>query len=356
MGGAQPGRDGAAGMTAMVTNTEPALRRFWHPVALADDAGDQPLHVQLLGTHYVVVEIDGQLSAFEDSCPHRSYPLSRGYIVDGTLRCGYHGYRFDVDGRCVVIPAMPAETPIPKRADLIPVARVCSHLGWIWIAPEEPVEDLPSIPEVDDERFGRILLGPYTWKCGAAQMTDNFLDVSHFPFVHIGTFGIEEDALIPPFRVERDGLRFSFEYAHEFRNGEDASAMQAVTSDSQQRTIVSSYLPPFGTVIRVNYAQSGVRTTVVSYSSPLDDATSRLFTIFLSTDFDQSTAEQAKRFEEEILLEDQVALEGYRVPAMVLDPDAEFHTRADRMTVELRRVLAEIINGQAATEQQEPSE
>lgn len=343
-------------MTAMVTNTEPALRRFWHPVALADDIGDQPLHVQLLGTHYVVVEIDGQLSAFVDSCPHRSYPLSRGCIVDGTLRCGYHGYRFDSDGRCVTIPAIPADTPIPKRADLVPVAQVRAHLGWIWIAPEEPVEALPTIPELDDERFGRILLGPYTWKCGAAQMTDNFLDVSHFPFVHIGTFGIEEDALIPPFTLKRDGLRFSFEYTHEFRNGADAAIMQAVTSDSQQRTIVSSYLPPFGTVVRVNYQQSGVRTTVVSYSSPVDAATARLFTIFLSTDFDQSTVEQAKRFEEGILLEDQAALEGYRVPALVLDPEAEFHTRADRMTVELRRVLAEIINGRPIPEQEESRE
>lgn len=50
-----------------------------------------------------------------------------------------------------------------------------------------------------------------------------------------------------------------------------------------------------------------------------------------------------RRFEEKILAEDQSVLEGYRSKAMRLEFGSQFHTRADRMTVELRRVLTEII-------------
>lgn len=160
----------------------------------------------------------------------------------------------DAAGRCVDIPALPAGSAIPGWADLESPFGVREHLGWIWISPEEPLDALPDIPEIEDPNFGRILLGPFTWKAGAAQMIDNFLDVSHFPFVHAGTFGLKEDAVMPPLDLERRGLQFSFRYHHEFRNGEDVSALQGLSSESQHRTITSSYYPPFGTVFRVHYA------------------------------------------------------------------------------------------------------
>ena len=330
-------------MTSLLTNTDPAFRSFWHPVARSDQLSELPLHVQLLGTHYLLVRLGGAVRVFEDRCPHRSYPLSLGCVVDGRLVCPYHGYQFDAAGRCVDIPALPLGSAIPRRADLTLPSGVREHLGWVWISPEEPLSPLPDLPEIEDPNFGRLLLGPYTWKAGAAQMTDNFLDVSHFPFVHAGTFGMEEDSVVPPLELIRRGLQFSYRYHHEFRNGEDVSALQGLSSKSQHRTIDSSYYPPFGTVFRVHYAESDVHTVVVTYSAPVSEDTSRLFTLFASTDFDTSSEDQARRFEEKILAEDQSALEGYRSKAMDVEPSAEFHTRADRATVELRRVLMEIM-------------
>jgi len=330
---------------ATVSNVEAAFDRFWHPVARASELGDLPLHVELLGRHYVVVALDGGLRAFEDSCPHRSFPLSHGDLVEGTLRCPYHGYRFDGEGRCVFIPALPPGLAVPPKAGLRPAGGVATHLDWVWLAPDEPCQPLPELPEFFEDRFGKVVLGPYTWNAGAAQMTDNFLDVSHFPFVHAGTFGIESDAVIPSFSVDRQGLNFSYSYHHEFRNGAEASALQGVHSPSQHRRIRSSFFPPFGTVFRVDYEESGVVTVVFSVSQPVSARTSRLWTILLSTDIDADTEESARTFEEKILFEDQSILEKYREPEMVLDLEAQFHTHADRMTVEFRRVLAEILFG-----------
>ncbi len=55
----------------------------------------------------------GKAAALEDRCCHRQMPLGKGWLEDGTLRCGYHGLRFDGAGKCVEIPGQPN---IPPRA------------------------------------------------------------------------------------------------------------------------------------------------------------------------------------------------------------------------------------------------
>ncbi len=54
----------------------------------------------------------GAVAALEDRCCHRELPLSMGWIENGTLRCGYHGLRYDGGGRCVEIPG---QSNIPPR-------------------------------------------------------------------------------------------------------------------------------------------------------------------------------------------------------------------------------------------------
>jgi len=72
-----------------------------------------PLSVQFGGRELRVVELDGELFAHATQCPHRLGPLADAPIVDGCLRCPWHGYRFDVrtgrscDGRPLQLAAAP---------------------------------------------------------------------------------------------------------------------------------------------------------------------------------------------------------------------------------------------------------
>ena len=87
-------------------NVHPALRKCWHPVAWASEMpGDGPIAVELMGEHWCVARLDGVLTAVRDECPHRLSPLSAGTIVDGTLQCAYHGYRFDANQELLAIGA-----------------------------------------------------------------------------------------------------------------------------------------------------------------------------------------------------------------------------------------------------------
>jgi len=103
---------------AELSNTEPALRRSWHPVARSADVGAAPHRVLLLGEAWVLLRTGGELRAFLDRCPHRGAPLSLGTCEGDVLACAYHGWRFGPDGRCVGIPALGPDAAIPSRARL----------------------------------------------------------------------------------------------------------------------------------------------------------------------------------------------------------------------------------------------
>lgn len=331
-------------MPRTTSNLDPALARFWHPVASLDDLADGPHGVQLMGRHYVLVELGGEVVAFADECPHRGVPLSTGAVVDGVLRCAYHGYCFDREGTCVSIPALDGSVPIPERASLAGPWGVTIRYGLVWIAPEEPIDEIPDVVEWDDAAFGHVLCGPWTIRTGAAQITENFLDVSHFPFVHAGTFGKEEDALVPDYTVERDGLRFRYGYSHLAQNPDEVVEMHGAEAPEQIRVMDYTFFPPFGVIARIRYEDTGVCSTVFSVSTPVDRDTTVSMTVLFGNDFTDDAAELARAYEEKIVLEDVWILESYREPVMVLDLPTQFHTAADRMTVEYRRVMAEILD------------
>src|SRR5689334_2857585 len=75
------------------------LRRYWQPVALADElAGPRPVKaVQLMGQHFVLFRDEqGRLGLLDRDCPHRGADLAFGRLEDGGLRCPFHGWLFDV--------------------------------------------------------------------------------------------------------------------------------------------------------------------------------------------------------------------------------------------------------------------
>src|ERR1700712_4943685 len=94
----------------------------WFPVARATDVGTTP-------------GPGGEVSAFPPRCPHRLVPLATATVVDGTLRCPYHGWRFDAEGRCADIPSLGTDGTPPPRADLPVPWAVEERHGGVWLPP-----------------------------------------------------------------------------------------------------------------------------------------------------------------------------------------------------------------------------
>lgn len=337
-----------------LTNTHPALRRCWHPVARSEEVTGRPVRTVLLGEPWVLVRLGdaGQVQAFPDRCPHRLAPLSIGSLdVAGgstpVLRCAYHGWCFDASGHCVELPALGPAATIPPKARLRPAHAVAERHGMVFLAPTVPLPGcatLPSIPEAEDPAFMAGHLPPMRARAGAGFLADNFLDMAHFPFVHAATFG-GEDPIVPPLSVARDGLSFTAQSEHEFANREDPGVAAGVRPLIQRRRVTYRVHAPFHLVLRLDYLDSGGTNVIGFFLQPETDDSCRLYSTIWRDDLggDPDRMADAVAFEVRVVEEDLALQDSYDVRAFPLDPTAEVHTRADRSTLELRRMLADLV-------------
>ena len=328
-----------------LTNTDPALRRCWHPVARSGDVTGQPLGVILLGQPWALYRSGGELRAVVDRCPHRHCPLSLGRCESGILQCAYHGWRFDEDGRCIEIPALGEGATLPPAARLTHAAAVRETHGIVFLAPEPPLTPLGVIPEAEDATFMEGLLPTLQVRGSAGLLADNFLDIAHFPFVHTGTFGTDEAAAVAPLAVARDDWSFTVAYEHPFAHREDPGVALGLRPLVQTRRLTYELRAPFHLRLRIDFVDAGGSNVIGFFIQPETDETCRLFTTLWRDDLDGDAArmDEAVAFELEVLREDLRIQEAYHELVLPLDSTAEVHTRADRATLELRRVLADLV-------------
>jgi vanillate O-demethylase monooxygenase subunit len=341
-----PDAGAAWGLTGpTLSNSHPVLRKCWHPAGTIDEIGDGPTRVMLLGEPWVVVRLRNDLAAFVDRCPHRLAPLSQGRVVDDALQCCYHGWRFDETGRCVKIPALGEAGPVPAGAKAVRAFDAIEKYGLVWIAIEEPICPLLEVPEWGDPSLMRGMLDPQRSPVSAGLLVDNFLDFAHFPFLHANTIGAEQGAEIDEYRVNRDGWTFSLAYSGSFRNIWDPGVEEGIRPLVQQRTMTFTYGAPFSVRVRFDqHATAGV-LVVVLFVQPESAHQSRLYTYLWDSNVDggEQYMKESLAFEQSVLDEDLALQARYDVKELALDLHDEFHTRADRITVELRRVLRELV-------------
>jgi phenylpropionate dioxygenase-like ring-hydroxylating dioxygenase large terminal subunit len=322
---------------------QPVLQGYWYPVVRSVDVLADPVAVRLLGQDYVVWRnAQGGVSAALDRCPHRESPLSPGIVKDGCIECPYHGWTFDGDGRCVRVPSASEGTPAPPRAHLESLA-VADRYGLVWICPGQPQGDIPKIVEDDDPAYRRINTPVEVWKVSTGRMVDNFLDVTHFPFVHTGTFGRAQETLVA--RVELEQLTDDF-YGYHFEVNATNQALGAIVSGQDasvvHREMTSGFALPFTVRSTIQYA-TGLTHILLLLSTPIDDETSYFtFVVWRNDDFSVS-AEEIIRFDLAIGAEDKRMLERLHGP-LPLDQTTLVSVQADKCSVEWRRRLRELLD------------
>jgi phenylpropionate dioxygenase-like ring-hydroxylating dioxygenase large terminal subunit len=330
------------------TNAHPALAGFWHAVAWSDDVGTDPVAIRLLGQGWVLARFGGAVSAFADRCPHRRARLSAGLLTDGTLQCPYHGWRFGEDGRCVDIPALEPNAPIPPRASLAP-AKVAERDGLVWLAPSAPQAPVPGqalAGKLAGEGIATVRLPVVTVAANAAIMVDNFLDEAHLPFVHAATIGGAGPEPIPRADVIRDGLSFTAVREHTFTNRTDPAVIDGTRPAVQRRRMTYRYQAPLTASLLLEYLDAGGWQFLTFTATPEDEHSCRVYRTVTGPGLaDAELADGTVKYEMTIFEEDldlqRRALSGLEFP---LDIAAELHTRADRVSVEFRRVLAAAVS------------
>ena len=333
-----------APVTTRLRNCDPVLRRAWHSLCRDTEIGLQPRAFRLLGEDWVVWrDLDGRARVFRDLCPHRQAPLSLGSCTEGTLRCPYHGWSFNAEGACVDIPALGSDATYPPRAKLTAPAGVHESHGIIFIAPEEPLTPKPVVAAASDPTMMRGDVPVETTRGGAGLLADNFLDMAHFPFVHAGTFGADEVREVPPYTVTRDGYRFEAVYEHDFANREDPKVATGEHPLIQRRRLTYRYTAPFHLELDIHFLETGGTNVIGFFLTPVDDEHVRVYSSLWRNDMngDEALMQAAVDFEVAVIAEDLALQSRFGQLSLPLDPTIEVHTRADKTTIELRRILSE---------------
>jgi len=248
------------------------LADSWHAVARSVEVATAPVGVTLLERRVVLWRTaSGAVVAAPDRCPHREAPLSAGTVEDGCLKCAYHGWTFGDEGKCVLVPSANEGVPAPPRAHLTPYE--CEErYGLVWVCLGVPRAPIPSIAQEDDPSFRRINTPVDVWRTSATRMVDNFLDITHFPFVHVGTFGRGQDTHVPRFELQPLDDEF-FGYSHQVMANNPTGALVSGQSEPVvHREMTSGFSLPFVVRSTIRY-DTGLEHILLLLSTPIDDVT-----------------------------------------------------------------------------------
>ena len=191
------------------------IRNAWYVAGFSNDFEvDVPYGQKIVGRPVLLWRgRDKRISAFDNRCVHKRMPLSEGRILEnGVLECAYHGLCYDSGGQCVTIPSQP-DSAIPPQANLKPYP-VIEQDGIVWVWPgdlgKQDESQPPRMPEVVDDKWESIVLGPMQVPANYLLLIENLLDISHFYPLHDGNIGDVANSRIPVELVEgeEDGNRF----------------------------------------------------------------------------------------------------------------------------------------------------
>ena len=312
---------------------DPLLVHEWFAVARSADLPvERPVAARLLGRDLVLWRAVDGVRAWQDLCVHRGAKLSLGTVRNEHLICPYHAWEYDGSGRCVRIPAHPAQTPPPKAQAC--AFRAMERYGLIWASLGEPKHGPPQIAELDDAAYRKVIAGPYAFHAQGPRIIENFLDVAHLPIVHGGWLGDSEHAEMPDYTVEVTEDSIVARDIAVWQPDPDGVGRPAKVLYTFQvhRPLTASFR-------KLHNGQSFLMVDIVT---PIDERYSVAWAI-LAMNYGHDVPEaELLDFQDRITMQDKPVVESQRPELLPLDLQAELHLRSDKTAIAYRRWLREI--------------
>jgi len=252
------------------------MRAHWVPVCLSEELAEPdgaPLLVEALGERFVAFrDTKGRLGLLDELCPHRRASLVLGRNEDCGLRCLYHGWKFDVEGRVLAMASEPEDSPLPARVRhrAWPVQEAGGFV-WAWLgAGAPPAFHPPAFAPGRGERVSILKIRvPANW----AQITEGQIDSAHSSSLHSSDMlpasvegaAADDRAWYRPStdrspRLQAETTPYGFHYAAIRRPIRDAARKDYIR--------VTEYLAPYLSLIPPNSSYN-----VASLIVPVDDVT-----------------------------------------------------------------------------------
>jgi phenylpropionate dioxygenase-like ring-hydroxylating dioxygenase large terminal subunit len=166
------------------------LRNRWYCIGPSALAADKPVGLTRLGEKLVLWrDGEGKARVMQDRCPHRNAALSKGFVQNGLLTCGYHWLQIDQRGCVAAVPGSPSSALVGQP--LVRTYPTVEHYQGIWTYFGDALHPDPVPLTMPEELTAPDWAGyvcSATWKANYLQVFDNVADPMHTPFLHAKTF------------------------------------------------------------------------------------------------------------------------------------------------------------------------
>ena len=256
------------------------LRRYWHPVGTSADATATPRKVRALGEDLVLFrDLQGRPGLVHARCCHRGASLYYGRVEADGIRCCYHGWLFDTEGRCLHQMAEPGGGP-RRDAFRQPWYPLKERYGLVFAYMGPPAK-MPALPrynlleELDEGEFlevndrslgaGGGVIAPFNW----FQHFENVVDPMHAPILHGQISGVQfvpQMGILPEVTYEYSQLGV---IANSYRRLDDGRVLHRRTEAA---------LPSLRLVANPRVTRFG-RTESIGWLLPIDDTHLRIYVV-----------------------------------------------------------------------------
>ncbi|MBO0685022.1 MAG: Rieske 2Fe-2S domain-containing protein, partial [Candidatus Dormibacteraeota bacterium] len=164
------------------------LRRYWVPILLEEELPEPDcpqVRVRILGEDLIAFrDTYDRFGLVGELCEHRAASLWFARCEEGGLRCAYHGWKYDVEGRCVDMPSEPPHSRFKEKIRLKAYpSRLHGGIVWAYLGPPETMPELPQMewsilpPE-------HVFVSKRLQESNYLQAIEGGIDSSHVSFAH----------------------------------------------------------------------------------------------------------------------------------------------------------------------------
>lgn len=166
------------------------MRQYWIPACRGTElvADGSPLRLMLLGEKLIGFrDSSGRVGIMDHRCPHRCASLFLGRNEEDGLRCTYHGWKFDVEGRCVDMPSV-APSQDFKHKVRAHAYKTVERNGMVWVYMGPNQDAPPPLTRIEATLLpeSEVDISFMQRHCNWMQALEGDIDTSHFGFLHVG--------------------------------------------------------------------------------------------------------------------------------------------------------------------------
>jgi len=317
---------------------------FWYPAELSANVKDQPVKCRILGQSLVVFrDENGAARCLSNVCVHRCASLANGWTNEGKVVCPYHGWEYNGEGKCTLIPSLGRDNQgagmARAQVDSYPTEE---RYGIVFVfLGDLPEAERPPIMEITQwgQKGWRPTLASYQWKANYRRLVENALDFSHPEYVHlVGRKGADPDYHVPDYEIEENEWGAGAEVTFTRPKGMWRFAGEGTKSST---TAGTTFFGPNQLVTKIHIGPK-MKTYQYMFEAPIDEYNVRTFLVncrdfFINPIFDGMANSRNMKIAEE----DRVIAEAIEPVIGRETSSADLSVKADKIQMNYRRKLKE---------------